>query len=78
LIQEAQGPLCTVVDIDNNYRVSSDFIKNSHSTTIDLQLSEVLGHCIKITAWQDNEYGYASQLVQMARHLFAEEERATV
>lgn len=66
--EAAQGPLCKVVDTDESCRVSSDYVRNSHSATIDLSLTEVLdGDCIKITAWQDNEFGYACQLVRMAR-----------
>ncbi len=70
--KQADGPLQNIIDIDDSYKVSSDFVKNRHSATIDLPLTEVLdGHCIKITAWQDNEYGYAYQLVEMAKHLFS-------
>ncbi|MGB5966516.1 MAG: glyceraldehyde 3-phosphate dehydrogenase NAD-binding domain-containing protein [Sulfurimonadaceae bacterium] len=68
--EQAQGPLHNVIGTDNTFKVSSDFVKNRHSATIDLPLTEVLdGHCIKITAWQDNEYGYAYQLVQMAKFI---------
>lgn len=57
-----------IIATDESCKVSSDYIHNRHSATIDTTLTEVLdGHCIKITAWQDNEYGYAYQLVQMAK-----------
>ena len=72
--EQAQGPLHNVIGTDNTFKVSSDFVKNRHSATIDLPLTEVLdGHCIKITAWQDNEYGYAYQLVQMVKTVFEKE-----
>ncbi len=68
--EKAEGPLLNIVGTDNRYAVSSDFIKNRHSATIDLPMTEVMdGRCLKITAWQDNEYGYAYQLVAMAKHL---------
>ena len=66
----SQTTLQNIIDIDTHCRVSSDFIHNPHSATIDLPLSEVLDlHCIKLSAWQDNEYGYAFQLVQMAEFI---------
>jgi glyceraldehyde 3-phosphate dehydrogenase len=71
-VEISQGVLHNVIGTDDTCKVSSDFVKNRHSATIDLPLTEVLdGRCIKITAWQDNEYGYAYQLVAMAKHLFS-------
>jgi glyceraldehyde 3-phosphate dehydrogenase len=73
-VETSHGVLRNIIGTDDTCKVSSDFIKNRHSATIDLPLTEVLdGRCIKITVWQDNEYGYAYQLVAMARHLFAGE-----
>ncbi len=66
--KQASAILKDTVDVDESCRVSSDYIRNRHSATIDLPLTEVLnGDCIKVMAWQDNEYGYAYQLVQMAK-----------
>jgi glyceraldehyde 3-phosphate dehydrogenase len=77
LVESSHGVLHNIIGTDDTCKVSSDFIKNRHSATIDLPLTEVLdGRCVKITAWQDNEYGYAYQLVAMARHLFAERTEA--
>jgi glyceraldehyde 3-phosphate dehydrogenase len=45
--------------------VSSDIIGNSHSSIIDLSLTQVVGgNMLKIIAWYDNEYGYANRLVE--------------
>ena len=66
--EQAEGALKNIIAVDDSYKVSSDYIHNGHSATIDMPLTEVLdGNCIKIMAWQDNEYGYACQLVQMAK-----------
>ncbi len=66
--KQAEGTLENIIATDESYKVSSDYIHNRHSATIDMPLTEVIdGNCIKITAWQDNEYGYAHQLVQMAK-----------
>lgn len=47
--------------------VSSDIIGNSHSSIVDLSLTQVVGgNMLKIIAWYDNEYGYANRLVEQA------------
>lgn len=47
--------------------VSSDIIGNSHSSIVDLSLTQVVGgNMVKIIAWYDNEWGYASRLVEEA------------
>ncbi len=46
--------------------VSSDYIGNSHSATVDLPLTAVVGgNMVKIVAWYDNEWGYSNRLVEM-------------
>jgi glyceraldehyde 3-phosphate dehydrogenase len=45
--------------------VSSDFIGNSHSATVDLSLTAVIdGNMLKVVAWYDNEWGYSNRLVE--------------
>lgn len=47
--------------------VSSDFIGNISSSTVDLSLTNVVGgNMVKVVAWYDNEAGYAHRLVEMA------------
>jgi glyceraldehyde 3-phosphate dehydrogenase len=47
--------------------VSSDIIGNSHSSIVDLSLTQVVGgNLVKVIAWYDNEYGYANRLVEEA------------
>jgi glyceraldehyde 3-phosphate dehydrogenase len=46
--------------------VSSDFIGNSHSAIVDLNLTAVIdGTMLKVVAWYDNEWGYSNRLVEM-------------
>lgn len=47
--------------------VSSDFIGNPYSATVDLSLTNVVdGNLVKVIGWYDNEWGYANRLVEMA------------
>ncbi len=46
--------------------VSSDFKGNSHSTIVDLPLTNVIaGNLVKVVAWYDNEWGYSNRLVEL-------------
>lgn len=46
--------------------VSRDFIGNSHSGIVDLELTRVVGgNLIKICVWYDNEWGYSNRLVEL-------------
>ena len=46
--------------------VSSDFKGNSHSATVDLPLTSVVGgNLLKVVAWYDNEWGYSNRLVEL-------------
>lgn len=45
--------------------VSSDFIGDAHSLTVDMQLTSSLGDLVKIFAWFDNEWGYANRLLDL-------------
>ena len=46
--------------------VSRDFIGNSHSGIVDLELTRVVGgNLVKICVWYDNEWGYSNRLVEL-------------
>lgn len=49
--------------------VSSDYIGNTYSATVDLPLTMVNGNIVKVFAWYDNEYGYACRLAEFAEFL---------
>jgi glyceraldehyde 3-phosphate dehydrogenase len=53
--------------------VSSDFIGNSHSCTVDLPLTSVVGgNMVKVVAWYDNEWGYSNRLVELTADIGAQ------
>lgn len=50
--------------------VSTDVIKTTYSTIVDLKYTRVVGgNLIKVLAWYDNEWGYSNRLVEMATRL---------
>ena len=52
--------------------VSSDFIGDTHSAIVDLQLTRVIGgNLVKVMAWYDNEWGYSNRLVEQVLALGA-------
>jgi glyceraldehyde 3-phosphate dehydrogenase len=55
-----------ILDVSEEPLVSSDYIGNSHSATVDLKLTAVVaGNMLKVVAWYDNEWGYSNRLVEV-------------
>lgn len=55
-----------IVGATNEPLVSSDFIGDPHSATVDLSLTNVVdGNLVKVVAWYDNEWGYSHSLVEL-------------
>lgn len=50
--------------------VSKDYTGNTHSSIIDPFLTQVIGNnLVNIYAWYDNEWGYASRLIDMIKYV---------
>jgi glyceraldehyde 3-phosphate dehydrogenase len=50
--------------------VSSDIVKNPHSSILDSQLTAVMdGTMVKVVAWYDNEWGYSNRVVDVVQRL---------
>jgi glyceraldehyde 3-phosphate dehydrogenase len=49
--------------------VSSDIVGNPHTSIFDSGLTKVIGDQVKVVAWYDNEYGYASSLVTLSQYV---------
>lgn len=63
----ATGSLKGILAIEEGQLVSSDYVSNSHSSTIDLESTVVIGGTlIQILAWYDNEWGYGMRVTEMA------------
>jgi len=55
-----------LIEIDNDKRVSSDFMGSTYSATFIPDLTTVVdGNVAKVVAWYDNEWGYSCRLVDM-------------
>ena len=55
-----------ILDVTEEELVSSDFKGNSHSSIVDLPLTNVVGgNLVKVVAWYDNEWGYSNRLVEL-------------
>lgn len=68
MIMAAKGDLKGILFVTDEELVSSDFIGNPASATVDLALTNVVdGNLVKVVAWYDNEWGYANRLVEMAQ-----------
>lgn len=65
LTEEALTSFKDIIEVTTDPIVSSDVIGNSHSSIIDLSLTQVVGgNMVKIIAWYDNEWGYANRLIE--------------
>lgn len=65
-----KGSLKEILATSSLPLVSSDYIGNSSSCTVDLALTKVVdGNLLKVIVWYDNEWGYANRLVEMVEHV---------
>ena len=62
----SEGDFAGLIEIDNDKRVSSDFIGSTYSSSFVPDMTSVVdGNTVKVLAWYDNEWGYSSRLVDM-------------
>jgi glyceraldehyde 3-phosphate dehydrogenase len=62
----ADGPMKGILGYTTDPVVSSDMLHNSNSSTVDAELTKVIGgNLLKVVAWYDNEWGYSSRVVDL-------------
>ncbi|MDB5060141.1 MAG: gap [Chloroflexi bacterium] len=67
LKEAAEGPLKGILAYTDLPLVSSDFRGDSHSSIVDgLSTMSLGGNMVKVIAWYDNEWGYASRVSDLA------------
>ena len=70
LIKASKGKLKNILDTSSKQLVSSDFNHNPHSAIVDLSLTNVTdGKMAKVSAWYDNEWGFACRMCDLANYL---------
>jgi len=69
-LKASKSELKGILDITNEQLVSSDFNHNPHSSIVDLSLTKVAdGKMAKVSAWYDNEWGFANRMCDLAVYL---------
>ena len=70
MLKASQNEFDELIEIDNDKRVSSDFIGSSYSSTFVPDMTSVVdGKTAKVLAWYDNEWGYTSRLLDMVKFI---------
>ena len=68
-VKAAKSELKNILDVNNKPLVSSDFNHNPHSAIVDLSLTKVVENKMaKISAWYDNEWGFACRMCDLANY----------
>jgi glyceraldehyde 3-phosphate dehydrogenase len=66
----SENELKGLLEITNLPLVSSDIVGSTASATVDAALTQVVGgNLVKVVAWYDNEWAYASRLVDQVERL---------
>ncbi len=69
-IKASNKELKNVLDTTNERLVSVDFNHNPNSAIIDLSLTSVVGDNMgKVSAWYDNEWGFASRMNDLVEYI---------
>jgi glyceraldehyde 3-phosphate dehydrogenase len=65
--EAAEGPLEGILSYTEDEIVSTDIVKDTHSSIFDSGQTIVLeGSFVKVFAWYDNEWGYSNRVVELA------------
>ncbi|MGI8579118.1 MAG: type I glyceraldehyde-3-phosphate dehydrogenase [Solirubrobacteraceae bacterium] len=66
----AAGPMAQILRYTEDPIVSSDIVKDPHSSIVDAELTAVMqGTMVKVVAWYDNEWGYSNRLVDVVQRV---------
>jgi glyceraldehyde 3-phosphate dehydrogenase len=69
-LERAHGTLAGILSYVDEPFVSSDVIGSPYSALFDSGLTSVIdGTQVKVIAWYDNEWGYATRLIELAQHV---------
>ena len=69
-LKASKSELKNILDTSNEQLVSSDFNHDPHSSIVDLSLTKVVDKKMaKVSAWYDNEWGFANRMCDLAVYL---------
>jgi len=69
-IKSSKSELKNILTTNNEQLVSSDFNHDPHSSIVDLSLTKVVDNKMaKVSAWYDNEWGFANRMCDLAVYL---------
>ncbi|HIC96296.1 TPA: aldehyde dehydrogenase [Candidatus Bipolaricaulota bacterium] len=70
LREAAEGELKRILRYEEEELVSCDFNGDTHSAIVDASLTKVIDkRLVKVMAWYDNETGYSSRLIDLAKYI---------
>ncbi|MBN4016460.1 type I glyceraldehyde-3-phosphate dehydrogenase [Rhodospirillaceae bacterium AH-315-P19] len=70
MCEAANGRLKGVLAVTDEPLVSTDFNHDTHSATLDLLETQVVGGTlVRILAWYDNEWGFANRMLDTAAYM---------
>ncbi len=64
--KQAEGPLKGILAYTADPIVSSDIVRDKHSSIFDSLMTSVNGKMLKVVSWYDNEAGYSARLADLA------------
>ena len=67
--EAAQGSLAGILAVAEEPLVSVDYNGNTHSASVDVEFTKVVGSVVKVLAWYDNEAGYSQRLFDLAKFI---------
>ena len=67
--EAAAGRMKGVLDVSHEPLVSSDYIGNPYSSTIDALSCEASGNLVKVITWYDNEWGYSTRTADLVKFI---------
>jgi glyceraldehyde 3-phosphate dehydrogenase len=66
----AEGPMKGILQFATDPLVSSDIVRNPHSSIFDSLMTNVIGDTfIKVVSWYDNEAGYSARLADLTARI---------
>ena len=67
----ADGPMKGILEYCDEPIVTSDMVNNPASSIFDSLCTIVLGRCVKVVSWYDNEWGYSCRTVDIMEKMAA-------